>query len=364
LTSHSGVARAKLVDDSGNEIDHNSAQVGKLVIETSDDSYRLVIQGGEIGSMFGFNDLFKFEDRTGELSVNPEIAGDVNNLSIGRVVRDSGITTAHTVGDVKAKATLVFGGGPLVGGADSITINAPGLLVPIALNFVNALTVPANPNEVLVGDGLFGADGLVNRINAHPMLRGLVVARNEGGNVTIEAKAAGTDGNAINVASNLAGGATVAINGNAANGVNGATALNAGPNGIAGTNKVESSQVFNYTLKSGNQQVLERLSKLQTELVTIAEDGALPNTVATLSGLATIVTGSLSDAINAAKIDSDVAKTVLERTDAQVKKESGINKEQEYLRALDLARFMVTLSNLLSMLQNTLVKTEDIMFSR
>ncbi|MEA0971317.1 hypothetical protein Megvenef_01292 [Candidatus Megaera venefica] len=230
--------------------------------------------------------------------------------------------------------------------------------------FVNALNPIPNPNEVLVADGLFGPgpDNLMNRINAHPHLRGLVLAGNTGGNLTIESKAAGTGGNTITVASNLAA-ATVDINGQGANGVNGATALNAG-NGVAGTNKVEASQVFGYTMKPRNQQVLQDLSELQTELVTIAADSSLPNTVATLSGLATIVTGLLSDSVNEAKIESDVAKIVLERTDAQVKKDSGISKEQEYLRVLDLARLMSTLSHLLSMLQNTLVKAEDIMFSR
>jgi len=363
LTSHSGVARAKLVDDNGIEIDPNSGQSGKLVIETNDDSYGLVIQGGNFGSLFGFNDLFKFDDRTGELNLNQEIVDDVSKLSIGRAEKDAGIATAHTVGDVKAKATLVFAGGALAAG-DTITINLPGWLAPVALVFVNALNPIPNPNEVLVADGLFGPgpDNLMNRINAHPQLRGLVLAGNTGGNLTIESKAAGTGGNTITVASNLAA-ATVDINGQGANGVNGATALNAG-NGVAGTNKVEASPVFGYTMKPRNQQVLQDLSELQTELVTIAADSSLPNTVATLSGLATIVTGLLSDAVNEAKIESDVAKIVLERTGAQVKKDSGISKEQEYLRVLDLARLMSTLSHLLSMLQNTLVKAEDIMFSR
>ncbi len=359
LNGHSGVARAKLVDDNGIEIDPNSGQSGKLVIETNDDSYGLVIQGGNFGSLFGFNDLFKFDDRTGELNINQEIVDDVSKLSIGRVEQDAGITTAHTVGDVKAKATLVFAGG--LAAADTITINLPGWLAPVVLNFVNVLSPIPNPNEVLVADGLFGANGLMNRINAHPQLRGLVLAGNTGGNLTIESKAAGTGGNAITVASAL-GAATVDINGNGAANNNAATTLNAG-NGTAGTPKIETSPVFSYTMKPRNQQVLQDLSELQTEFVTIGADGALPNTVATLSGLATIITGLLSDALNEAKIESDVAKIVLERTDAQVKKDSGISKEQEYLRVLDLARLMSTLSHLLSMLQNTLVKAEDIMFS-
>ncbi len=361
LTGHSGVARAKLVDDNGIEIDPNSGLSGKLVIATNDDSYRLVVQGGNFGSMFGFSDLFKFDDRIGELKVSQEIVDDVSKLSLGRAKRDDGVEMAHTVGDVKAKATLVFGGGVLAAG-DTVTITGIGALPPVAFTFVAVLAVaPPNPDEVLLADGLFGPNGLVNRINAHPQLRGLVLATNNAGSLVIEAKAAGTGGNAITVASNLAGGATVDINGIGPLAVNVAQNLNAG-NGIAGTNKVAASSVFSYTMKPLNQQVIEDLSKLQTELVTIAADGALPNTVATLSGLATIVTGLLSDVVNEAKIESDVATIVLERTNAQIKKESGISKEQEYLRVLDLARFMSTLSHLLSMLQNTLVKTEDIMF--
>lgn len=362
LTSHSGVARAKLVDDNGIEIDPNSGQSGKLVIETNDDSYGLVIQGGNFGSLFGFNDLFKFDDRTGELNLNQEIVDDVSKLSIGRAEKDAGIATAHTVGDVKAKATLVFANVPagLVGG-ETVTITGIGALPPVVFTFVVGPAL-ANSNEVLLGDGIFGPNGLMNRINAHPQLRGLVLAGNTGGNLTIESKAAGTGGNAITVASAL-GAATVDINAAGAAANNGPLALNSG-NGIAGTNKVEASPVFGYTMKPRNQQVLQDLSELQTELVTIAAGSSLPNTVATLSGLATIVTGLLSDSVNEAKIESDVAKIVLERTDAQVKKDSGISKEQEYLRVLDLARLMSTLSHLLSMLQNTLVKAEDIMFSR
>jgi len=364
VQSHSGVARAKLVDSNGTEVDPNSGRAGKLVIETNDDAYGLVIQGGNFGNMFGFNNLFKFDDRTGELKFSQKIIDDVSQLALGRVDKGEGIETAHTVGDVKAEGTLLFNLAGLAA-ADTFTINFPGVLgAPVVFNFVNPLNPIPDPNEVLLADGLNGPNGLMNRINAHPMLKGLVEATLDGlgTTLTIKAKAAGTGGNAITVASTLAV-ATIAINGNVAAAINAATALNAGPNGIAGTNKVAGSKVFNYTINPINQQLLNDLSNLQTDLVTIAADGALPNTVATLSGLANIVTGLLSDSINEAKIESDVAKIVLENTDAAVKKESGISKEQEYLRVLDLARLMSTLSYLLSMLQNTLVKTEDIMFS-
>jgi hypothetical protein len=45
---------------------------GKLVIQTSDDSYHLAIQGG-LGSLFQFNNVFKFDATTGEMNVRFDI---------------------------------------------------------------------------------------------------------------------------------------------------------------------------------------------------------------------------------------------------------------------------------------------------
>ncbi|GAB4162686.1 MAG: hypothetical protein Tsb006_1100 [Rickettsiaceae bacterium] len=351
LTGHSGIARAMLVDEHGTELGMDSNQIGKFVIATNDDSYRLVVQGGKFSAQFGFNNLFEFDDQIGRLKVNQEIINDLSKLSLGRADRDAGIATAHTVGDTRAEATLLFGGAAL-NNADTVTIHG------VTFTFVNALAVPANPHEILVAEGLGGANGLISKVNTHPELKNLVEASLVGATVTIKAKAAGTSGNAITVASNLVGGATIDLNASGA--ANGAVAGNL----INGTDKVESSPVFSYTMKPGNQQVLENLSSLQTQLVNITEDEALPNTITTLSGLATIVTGLLSDSINNAKMESDVAAIVLERTDAQIKNDLGINKEQEYLRVLDLSRLASTLAHLLNILQNTTVKIEDIMFSR
>jgi flagellar hook-associated protein FlgK len=351
LLTHTGIAKAMIIDDKGNEVTANSAKEGNLVITTNDDSYRLAIQGGNFGKMFGFNNLFEFDDKYGTLAVNQDIVEDVSKLSIGRVVKDAGISSAYTVGDQKAKATLEFVNPNTLSDSDTITIHG------IEFTFVNALAIPANPNEVLVTDGLNGADGLVNRINAHPELKNLVEARLSGNIMSIEAKSAGTGGNNITVSSNLTTTIIALNNSDTSNGtING--------NLINGTDKTENSTIYNYSMKSGQQQILEDLSNLQTNLLDFSSDNALPNTVTTLSGLATIITGLISDATNEAKIESDVAANVLERTDNQVKSESGINRDQEFVDVMDLTTHKNYLAQLASMLRKVREQISDIMFSR
>jgi hypothetical protein len=108
--------------------------------------------------------------------------------------------------------------------------------------------------------------------------------------------------------------------------------------------------------------VVETLSNLQSSLVAINAEGIVPAAVASLAGLATIITGLLSDYANESEIDSRVAATVLEQTDKVIKENSGIQREPEYLRALDLAQLMNALAHLLSMIQSSNVKTQDIIF--
>ena len=352
--SHSGLARAKIVDDSGNEIDPSSGTRGKLVITSNTDQYRIVIQGGDFNSRFGFNDLFKFNDKTGQLTLNPDIANDVGRLSLGRAHQDAGIATAHTVGDVKAQATLAFAGA--FAANDTITINAPNMPAPVVLTFVAALNPVANPNEVLLAGGLNNPDGLIDRINAHPFLKGIVEATNNGGNVAITAKAAGTKGNTITVASNLAV-ATVNINNAGALGVHGATALNAGA-GISGTDKVISVPVFNYTIKPGDQQVINDIKALQTQAFPVDTMGVLPYTVTTLSSLATIVTGLLSNTINSAQSKSNIALEVLKQTKASINEVSGINKDTEYLKILNKTEHLRVLSYVAALVRKS---TEQIL---
>ena len=169
LNSNSSIARAKLIDENGLEIDPSSNIQGKLVIETTNNSYKLAIQDGNFGAQFGFHNLFNFDERLGSMSVNQEIVKDVNQIAIGRASRDAGILTAHSVGDEKATTNLTFDfGGGAIALNDTISINN------VTFTFVNALSIPANPNEVLIADLFNGNDGLINRINKHPQLSKLV----------------------------------------------------------------------------------------------------------------------------------------------------------------------------------------------
>lgn len=343
------VATAKLVREDGTEIPANSGESGNLVIETSDPSYRLVIQGGDFASQFGFNNFFEFDERTGKLNVNQEIVSDVSKMAIGTVDKKS--VQEVVVGDARASVSLDFVG--II--APNDTINIAGEI----FTFVNV--PPANNNEVRVGIALANTiSNLVDRIKRHPNLKGMLEAEVLGGilgtSVRIKAKAAGIGGNQISFATHLAGGATADINGSGAPNsvVNG--------NLTGGTNRVETSKLFSYNIGSEDKQVLEALGNLQTFLFDIEGTGIVSDTISTLSGLATIVTGKLSDLLNEAQIDSDVAAEVLKQTDTMIKESFGIKREEEYLRAVDLARFLVSLSYLLSMVQNTTVKTQDILF--
>ena len=274
LTSKSSIAKAKLVDENGLEIDPNSTTKGKLVIETTDDSYRLVIQDGNFGAQFGFNNLFKFDERLGSLEVNQTIVNDVSLLSVGRVARDAGRPTAHLIGDEKAMASLTFDNVNIDLG-DTITINNT------QFTFVNALAIPANPNEILITASFNDPDGLIERINEHPALKNLVTASANGLNINIVAQNAGVSGNNIIIQSNLAN-RQIAV-GNAAPANN----INVNLNG--GTDKVAESSVYSFTIKSGDHQILEDLSSLQSKLVEIKSDNAIPSSTLTLANLGTIL---------------------------------------------------------------------------
>lgn len=347
VPGHSGAARAKLVDDNGFEIDPTSGQMGRLVIETNQDSYRLALQDGNFSSMFGFNNFFNFDQRTGAMSLRDDIASDPSKLALGRAKQGASVQTAHTVGDTAAQGTLQFGGA--IGNGDTITV-AGQIFTFVAGPAVNA-------NQVVTGLNLQASiDNLIITINNHPQIKNLVQADPRVGadTLVIKAKAAGLGGNAINVQANTAGGN---ISYNAAAGNNNINANLAG-----GTNKVATSAVLDYTLKPANQDVLEELSSLQTTTITLTDDLALPNTSATLAGIASIVTGMLSNDLNEARTKSDIAKNVLTQTDKAVRQQSGISKEREYLKVMDQARLLTTLANLMAQVQNTIVKVEDILF--
>ena len=362
LTSHSGVAKARLVDANGNTVDPTSGQKGKLVIESNNPNYRMVFQGGNFAAQFGFNDLFQYDARTGGLEITQAIVDDVNQLAIAQVQKNAGADVVHSVGDVQASGELVFafGGGNLAVG-DTVTIDG------VTFTFA---ALPANGAlEVLAdagGNNVASLTNLQNKINAHPAFNNRINAEfNVINTFQITALTRGSSGNNIQVATDLSisGGGNATASYMAAGGAAGVQqAINPLSPLAGGTNKFATEKVFSYNLEPGSKQVFETLSNLQSSLVSINAEGIVPEAVASLAGLATIVTGLLSDYVNEAEIDSKVAATVLEQTDKLIKENSGIQREPEYLRALDLAQLMNALAHLLSMIQSSNTKTQDIIF--
>jgi hypothetical protein len=362
VTSHSGVAKARLVDANGNTVDPASGQTGKLVIESNNPNYRMVFQGGNFAAQFGFNDLLQYDARTGGLEVTQAIVDDVNQLAIGQVQKNAGADVVHSVGDVQASGELVFafGGGNLAVG-DTVTIDG------VIFTFSGAPA--AGPLQVLAdagGNNAASLTNLQNKINAHPAFNNRIIAEFNGINTfKITALTPGISGNNIQVATDL----SVSGGGNATASyvlVGGVAGVQQAVNPLSplagGTNKFATEKVFSYNLEPGSKQVVETLSNLQSSLVAINAEGIVPAAVASLAGLATIITGLLSDYANESEIDSRVAATVLEQTDKVIKENSGIQREPEYLRALDLAQLMNALAHLLSMIQSSNVKTQDIIF--
>ena len=341
VTSHSGVAKARLVDAHGNTVDPASGQTGRLVIESNNPDYRLVFQGGNIGAQFGFNNLFKYDARTGDLEVEPAIVGDVNQLAIAQVQKNTGEDLVHSVGDVQASGEFefIFGLGDLIVD-DTVTVDG------VIFTFAN---VPVGNHQVGIGDtNILSLTALKDKINIHPAFNNRIAVEFDGANIfTVKALIPGISGNDIEVEVDLAGGVTVDNDGEVLSG---------------GANKSRTDKVFSYNLEPGSKQVSKLLSNLQASLVSIDGEGIVPDALASLSGLATIITGLLSDYLNEAVIDSKVAATVLKQTDKLIKENSGIQRESEYLRALDLAQLMNALSHLLSMIQSSAVKTQDIIF--
>ena len=343
INGFTSVARAMLVDENGIEIDINAnpSARGKLVIQTADASYGLSMEGS-LGQIFEFNNMFEFDEITGAMTVNSRVLSDVNELAIGRVTKGDGIDTVHTVGDAKASATLTFAGGAIANGD---TVSVGGQVFTFA-------AVPAGPNQVLTAGGVAA---LRDAINNHPDVGGIVRATDAANVLTIEAKSAGTGGNVIAVATNLAGGATIDLNGGGANAINGELCKN-------GTNKQETSKVFNYTIKPESGEIIEELSNLQFGLVSVQGDGLIPTTEISLSNLATIFTGVLSDKLSAAEIESSVATNVLEQMHNTIQDKFGIKRDEEFIKAIEDGRLMQALARLLSMINNIQVKAEDIIF--
>jgi|GEM_PF-1345283 len=379
LQSHSGVGRAKLVDETGIEIAHGSSQQGNLVIETSSDEYRIVLQGEGSGddnfaSKFGFNNLFNYDAESGKVNISEHIAADISQIAIGRVSKSDGTKVVHEVGDAQSNMTLAFAGANLAAGVNQITISAPAnlLLAPIAFNFI-AAPGPGGYNDVVVDAGGNNAATIANlmaKINNHPELGPLVEALPSGADIILRSKTPGDNGNLFGVVTNLAAGTVnftpgVIPGAAPAIAIVGGTALAPVPAVTqlgGGTDIPKESDVFSYNIRSGSKEVLEDVANLQTNLVEIEALGIVPNVSASLSGIATLVSGMISDYVNEANIESDIAAEVLKQTDDYIKNNFGIDRNEEYLKVLDMAQLLSALANVFSTMHNAQTKVQDIIF--
>jgi hypothetical protein len=337
------IARAMLVDENGVEIDLNANPdaEGKLVIQTSDDAYRLAIQGS-LGQIFEFNNMFNFDELTGKMEVNPSISSDISNFAIGRATKGAGADAVYTVGDTKASATLNFGGGAITHG-DSVTIGGQ------VFTFAAA---PANGNQVLTGGGVAA---LAAAINNHRDIGNIVTATVAGNILTLEAKNKGTGGNMIAVATNLAGGATIDLNGGGANAINVGNLQNA-------TNKLETLKIYDHSIKSISGEVIEGLSNLQFSNVPVKGGGLIPDTELSLSNLATIFTGLLTDKLDIAETNSSVASNVMEQMHRVLQDKFGIKRDEQLVRLIEDGKLLQAQAHLLSMINNIDTKVQDTIF--
>jgi len=324
------VATAMLVDNNNIEIDlkTNPGATGKLVIQTTDDSYRLAIQGG-LGSLFEFNNMFEFDEASGKMNVRADISEDVGQLAIGQAAKDNGTDTVHTVGDATAKSEIVFGA----------TVFAPGDTVGVGGVVFNYNAAPG-----VGGLNFNNLNELTAAINTHPMIGGAVNATLAGTNLTITASKAGTSGNP-NTVVGLAG----ALGGLAVN-------------VQAGTDKVEVSKLYSYSIKPKSGEVLEAMSNLQSSLVNVEASGLMPATQVSLSNLATIFSGILSDKLNSADTESKISANVLEQMNSVLKEKFGINRDEQFIKAIEDGRLMQAMARLISMLNSVSTKAQDIMF--
>jgi hypothetical protein len=208
--------------------------------------------------------------------------------------------------------------------------------------------------------------GLANAISNHPDIGGIVTATVDPANtITIEAKNAGRGANAVAGAgihiSFVLAGDTINLNNLGAQANSGFFGPNVGLTG--GTDKQETSKVYTYSIKPINSEVLEELNKLQSNLISVKGDGFIPTTEISLSNLATVFTGVLSDALNVAETESSIASNVLEKTQLLVQDKFGINRDEEYIKAIEDGRLLQSLAHLLSMINNIEKSVQDIIFN-
>ena len=88
----------------------------------------------------------------------------------------------------------------------------------------------------------------------------------------------------------------------------------------------------------------------------------ITSTEISLSNLATIFSGVLSDKLSTAEIESTVASNVLKQMHNTIQDKFGIKRDEEVIQVIEDGRLLQALARLLSMINNIETKAQDIIF--
>jgi flagellar hook-associated protein 1 FlgK len=362
--SHTGVARAKLVDDNNNEItDPNSTKEGHLVIQTNSDEYRLAIQNGDLknnsmqsgnfSSLLGLNNFFDFDEATGKISVSKAISDDPRELATGMVTlnKETEDTTVR-VGDQAARSSLAFGVDFAVG--DSINVDGQNFVFGPGLG-----QVPIGGNVTASLQNLKAAMDLnpALRFSVEPLAAAAT-------SIMFVAKTKGSSG-ALPVIVTLAaqGGAqTLAINSMPrvfADGVAENT------NFVGGTDKDGTIKIADYSIGDNSLEVFANMQKLSSEVLEFTGLGSASGEFSkTIEEFATLVSGAITGQYNEAKAIDDVKQGALDSLNKELTKLFSPDLYEQYFYSLELKQYMTVVANYGKMVQNIADRIFDTLFGR
>ncbi len=357
IQSHSGVAKAMLVDKNGSEItDPSSSEEGYLVIQTNIPEYRIAIQNGDLNdnsiqsgnfsTLLGLNNFFDFDEVTGKIAVSQEINDDPQKLATGMVTLNKENTVKVQVGDKAASADLIFNNNFTAG--DTITIAGQ------QFTFV-AAGLPVNQNEVLIsGVNLAGSlQNLVNQINANPAFT-FAAKMNENGSIKLTAREKGTSGNSLQVTATFT----------APNTMNRSDV----PNPVSfegGEDKETEVTIASYSIGSGSVEVLKNMQNLSTTMLDFTGLGSASGEFnSTIEEFATTVSAALSSQYNEAKALNGVEQGALELLSDELNRLFAPDFYEEFSKLSENKQYMTAIASYGKMVQSILDRVFDLLFAR
>lgn len=340
--TYAPIAIAKLVDENGVDIGVNSGLAGKLVIEAYNSDNGLIITSDQddtlngFNNFFGMNNFFQKDVLPGTIKVDDSIIADPNLLSTGALAEGQSTQTVAQGSGAPASATMVFGGAPQI--ADTITIQG------VELTFANPALAQ---NDIQIGGTLaISLTNLRNSINNHPKLSLLVTADLNlplGDTLTITSKNLGISSNAIIVGADFSpfAGSTVDITprGGAA------TGAMQNPVSTLGGGTDSNVQLPRFELNIGDEAAdfFKEIESLQNKLWDFEAIGSVPSTKNTIFGYASFITSLLSNQLNAAKADSQIAENIKKDLGDKLQDKIGIDKDEQILKLSDYAQSLSAL---------------------